>query len=139
MLKLIACGTITSDANFVSNNKNDGTTGYRSSFSVAVNRHAKTKDDAAIFINVTLWDNQAKNMHQYLKKGTRVTLEGDFIPSTFTKQDGTTQTNLQMSSPSIEIQSNQPQAKAQPVQQEAPAEEEPAPEFTQVEEDDLPF
>ena len=143
MLKLIACGNVVADADLIASTKNDGSQGHRSKFSIAVNRHAKTKEDAPVYINVTLWDNQAQTFSKYIKKNTKVTVEGDFTLNTYVGQDGKEHTNIAMSAPAIEIQgggyqNTQQAAPATPAPVAAPAEA--APQFTQVEDDEpLPF
>ena len=146
MLKLFCCGNVVADADLVNVTRNDGTPAIRSKFTVAVNRHSKTRGEEAVYVNVTLWDNYAKNVQPYIKKGTKVTLEGDFSTYTYTKQTGGTQTNLEMSNPAIEITSSkqeQPVRQANQTVQPAPAPQVTEPQnFTAVEEDidnGLPF
>lgn len=44
--------------------------------SLAVNEKRKDKEDTALFVDVEVWEKQAENCVQYLKKGSPVFIEG---------------------------------------------------------------
>ncbi|HEX7434539.1 MAG TPA: single-stranded DNA-binding protein [Anaerolineaceae bacterium] len=71
------------------------------SFPVAVSRKYTSNSgqsvEETIWIRVSVWDKQAENCNQYLKKGSKVLIEGRLSPDpvtggpkTYTKKDGTT-------------------------------------------------
>lgn len=135
MLKGVATGNVVRDAELLNKDYPDGSSRIRCPFTVAVNRHSR-RDDKPIFVNCTLWDKYAQDLCPYIKQGVKVTVSGDIIPNTFMRGDGNIQTNLQMTSVTVELMSPKKETEEKTIPAEV--------NFTPVEMDDeenngLPF
>ncbi len=109
-------------------------------FSVATSRKYTGSDGAlvneTIWFRISAWGKQAETCNQYLKKGSRVLVEGRLVPDNatggpriWTRQDGTSGTSFEVSAQTVRFLT-------------ARGEEEgsfPASEPGQVAEDDIPF
>ncbi len=119
---------------------------------LATNRRYKTQSgeqkEETCFIDITLFGRAAEVANQYLKKGSKVLIEGRLIYETWTDQSGNKRSkhsiavdNMQMLS-SREESGYQPQpaAPAQPTPepQPAPMPRESIPEID-IDDDDIPF
>lgn len=77
-------------------------------FNVATNRQYTSSDGQQVkettWFRVSTWGKNAENCNQYLRKGSRVLVEGRLVPDqatggprTFTRNDGTTGANFEVS------------------------------------------
>ncbi|MCB1170204.1 MAG: single-stranded DNA-binding protein [Leptospiraceae bacterium] len=68
-------------------------------FSVAANHEFRTKDDNKEFVsyfNVEAWDKQAENIAKYLRKGSRVTVEGSLRQDRWQDDKGNTRSKIKV-------------------------------------------
>lgn len=67
-------------------------------FSLAVNRFNRTptgeRQEITDWYNITAWRQQAETCSQYLRKGSKVYVEGRLQPRQYTASDGTPRTSL---------------------------------------------
>ena len=110
------------------------------SFSVATNRQYTNNNGETIketiWFRISAWGKMAETCNQYLKKGSRVLVEGRLVPDNatggpriWTRQDGTSGSSFEVSAQTVRFLT-------------ARGEEEgsfPASEPGQVAEDDIPF
>lgn len=86
-------------------------------FSVAVNdsftNSQGEKVDRTIWVRVTTWGKQAETCNQYLKKGSKVLVEGRLVadqstggPRIYTRQDGTTGASFEVSASRVRFLSS---------------------------------
>lgn len=101
-------------------------------FSVAVNDKFK-KDAPATFFRVSAWNALGENCNKYLRKGSKVAVEGSVSVHPYTTNDGKPGASLEVSARDVEFL-NSAKREDQPEQVEQPS-------FTDVTEsvDDLPF
>jgi single-strand DNA-binding protein len=81
------------------------------SFSVASNRSYTGSDgqkvDETIWFRVTAWGKQAETCNQYLRKGSKVLVEGRLVPDKnggpriWTKQDGTSGASFEVTASTV--------------------------------------
>ena len=87
------------------------------SFSVASNRSYTGSDgqkvDETIWFRITAWGKQAETCNQYLKKGSKVLVEGRLTPDPSTggprlwqRQDGTTNASFEVSASTVRFLSS---------------------------------
>ena len=107
-------------------------------FTVAVNRHAKPGEKAeAAFFRVSVWDKQAETCQKYLAKGRKVCVIGSVSVNTYNANDGSTRATLEVFAQDVEFLDS---AKQDAPQTEAHgAAQPPAPQYTPVYNEDLPF
>ena len=61
----------------------------KTTFSLAVNRwNSKSKEEVTDWYNVEVWDKQAENAGEYVKKGRQVAVDGRISISKWTDQTG---------------------------------------------------
>lgn len=85
MNKVIEVGRLTKDPEL----KQTGSGKSVSNFSIAVDRRFKQEDQpSADFFNVTAWGKQAEVIHQYMKKGSQIAIEGRLQQRTYQAKDG---------------------------------------------------
>jgi len=69
-------------------------------FGLAVNRRYTTKDgqqkEEVAFVDITAWGKQAEVIHQYMKKGRRIFLEGRLVFDSWTSSDGQKRSKLRV-------------------------------------------
>jgi len=86
-------------------------------FSVAVNdsytSNTGERVSRTIWFRVSTWARQAETCNQYLKKGSKVLVEGRLVidpatggPRTYTRQDGTTTASLEVSASQVRFLSS---------------------------------
>jgi single-strand DNA-binding protein len=86
-------------------------------FSVAVNDNytnsSGEKVDRTIWVRVSTWGKQAENCNQYLKKGSKVLVEGRLTvdaatggPRVWTRQDGTPSASYEVSASTVRFLSS---------------------------------
>jgi single-strand DNA-binding protein len=86
-------------------------------FSVAVNdgytNNQGEKIDRTIWIRVSTWGKNAENCSQYLKKGSKVLVEGRLVPDsstggprTWTRQDGSVSASFEVSAMTVRFLSS---------------------------------
>lgn len=107
-------------------------------FTVAVNRRAKPGEKAeADFFRVSVWDKQAETCQKYLAKGRKVCVIGSVSVSTYNASDGSTRATLEVFAQDVEFLDS---AKQDTPQTDARgAAQPPAPQYTPVYNEDLPF
>lgn len=107
-------------------------------FTVAVNRRAKPGEKAeADFFRVSVWDKQAETCQKYLAKGRKVCVIGSVSVNTYNANDGSTRAMLEVFAQDVEFLDS---AKQDAPQTEAHgAAQPPAPQYTPVYNEDLPF
>jgi single-strand DNA-binding protein len=81
------------------------------SFSVASNRSYTGSDgqkvDETIWFRITAWGKQAETCNQYLRKGSKVLVEGRLVPDknggprVWTKQDGTAAASFEVNASTV--------------------------------------
>lgn len=107
-------------------------------FTVAVNRRAKPGEKAeADFFRVSVWDKQAETCQKYLAKGRKVCVIGSVSVNTYNANDGSTRATLEVFAQDVEFldsaKQDEPQTEAHGAAQP------PAPQYTPVYNEDLPF
>jgi len=109
-------------------------------FSVATNRQYTGSDGQqvkeTVWFRVSAWGRQAENCNQYLRRGSRVLVEGRLTsdpatggPRIWTRQDGTPAASFEMSAVAVQFLSTRQEDEA--YQSGAPVD--------QQEEDEIPF
>ena len=112
-------------------------------FSVACNRQYKGKDGRlikeTIWFRVSTWGNTAENCNKYLKRGSKVLVEGRLIPDFNTggpkiwnRQDGTPAASFEINALTVRFLSSRSEDDASAPEQDH---EEPEQDAT----DDIPF
>jgi|LauGreDrversion4_2_1035121.scaffolds.fasta_scaffold133780_5 single-strand DNA-binding protein len=97
-------------------------------------------DQPAFWTRVELWNRQAENAADTLRKGDRVYVTGNVEQEVFTKRDGTQGTSLRIVYGSIEKVDREQQTSApSPQQTQAPAPQPARVVVTTVDGDDIPF
>lgn len=71
-------------------------------FTVASNTGRKDKK-VTTWLNCTLWGRQAESLEQYLKKGTKVFISGEFEAREYEKKDGSKGVSLDVRVDRIEL------------------------------------
>lgn len=90
-------------------------------FNVATNRQYTGSDGSlvkeTIWFRVSTWGKTAETCNQYLKKGSKVLVEGRLVPDpstggprTYTRQDGTTGTNFEVTAHTVRFLSTRGEA-----------------------------
>ncbi len=113
------------------------------SFSVATNRTYKTgageEVKETIWFRVVTWGKQAEICNQYLKKGSKVLIEGRLTPDKATggpkiwdKQDGTKGASFEVNAGTVRFLSSRGEGAAD---ERAPAHS----DIEEIQEDDIPF
>jgi single-strand DNA-binding protein len=113
------------------------------SFSVATNRQYTTGNGEqvkeTIWFRVTTWGKQAEVCNQYIRKGTKVLIEGRLTPDKtsggpriWTKQDGTAGASFEVTAGTVRFLSSRGEAGEGPMMGSMEGAEIPA-------EDDIPF
>jgi len=103
------------------------------SFSVATNRKynnsAGQQVSETIWFRVSAWGKQAEICNQYVKKGSKVLVEGRLTPDqasggpkTFTRQDGTTGASYDVMAATVRFLSSRVEGGGAPDEAAAPAE-----------------
>jgi len=108
-------------------------------FGLAVNRRYTTKDaqqkEEVAFVDITAWGRQAEVIHQYMKKGRRLFLEGRLVYDAWTSKDGQKRSKLRVRLDSFQFMDGPRDGDAP---QESPSPPDAAPQ-TPVDDDDIPF
>jgi single-strand DNA-binding protein len=88
MNKVILIGRLVADPEM----KNTASGKWVANYRIAVDRRFKTADDTqgADFFNVVAWERNAEFVHTYLKKGTKIALEGRLSSRTYKDKDDKT-------------------------------------------------
>lgn len=133
MNKVIVIGNLTANPESRVVNTSNGSSTV-CNFTVAANRVVRG-EKVVNYFRVTCWGKQAENAMKYLGKGRRVAVTGPVSANAYKAQDGSARANLEVSAEEIEYLSSRQEA-AQPAVPPPP----PDPnEFTEVEDDELPF
>lgn len=104
----------------------------RSTFDIAVQRRYKNEAGTydADFFTVVAWRQTADYCNKYLDKGRRVAIEGSLQVRSYTAQDGSKRWVTEIIADHVE---------AQDKAKEAPKDKPQQGQFTEVEDDELPF
>lgn len=92
------------------------------SFTVAVNHK---RDDGVDFFRVTAWRGLGENCAKYLAKGRKVAVVGEVSARAYEGKDGEAKASLEVTAQDVEFPS--------------PREQKPEGEFTDINDDELPF
>ena len=103
-------------------------------FTVATNRYVKGKKVAEYF-RVTLWERAADNAMKYLTKGRKVAVVGPVEASAYIAQDGSARARLEVYADEIEYLSSRQESS----EQAPPPQASGYGQFTEVDDDELPF
>ncbi len=141
MLKTFLTGNIGRDAEL--RTLDSGTTAI--SFNVAVTE--KYKDRSGQQVENTTWVNCTKwvqpggstKIADYLKKGTKVLVEGKPSARAYTANTGEAKASLELRVDNIELLGGSQQGNSQPARTAGPASTTPSPEIDQQVDDELPF
>ena len=80
---------------------------------VAINHVYKTKEgekkEDACFVDVTVWQKQAENCAEYLKKGSSLFVEGRLVQDRWEDKDGQKRSKLKVQAGSIQFIGGRPQ------------------------------
>lgn len=112
------------------------------SFTVAVNRIRKREGEPeADFFDVSIWEDRARSLAKYLRKGTKICVIGSVSVRLYTGNDGITRARLEISYPEIElVSSSENRSQAQNPPQEHPQEQiDQESGMAVVDTDELPF
>jgi len=119
------------------------------SFGLAVNRRRKVEGQPDVdFFNISAWRQLGETAAKYLSKGRKACVVGTLTMRTYTANDGTLRSSLEVDADDIEFLPSAPLSGEGRSQDYAPAAAAPpAPTgfspaetgFTQVDEDELPF
>lgn len=109
-------------------------------FSIAVNRRfkdAQTGKQETDFFNIVAWRQLADLCSRYLAKGRKVAVIGSIQTRSYEAQDGSKRTAFDIVADEVEFLTTNGETgqTAQP----APKQAKPEPQFTQVEDEELPF
>ena len=108
-------------------------------FTVAVNRRRTGEgQQEADFFRVTAWRQLGENCAKYLAKGRKVCVVGPVSVRTYQTQQGETRAQLEIPADDIAFLSPRDQAEEQYQAQERKAIQHET-QFTQVDDDDIPF
>lgn len=103
-------------------------------FSIAIKRYTKDKDkNITDWINVEAWGSRGDYVKKYIHKGNLVSVQGALHVNSYKAQDGSNHTNYSINADEI---NNLTPRDANG--NSAPANV-PAPGFTEIDDDDLPF
>jgi len=105
------------------------------SFTVATNRQYTGGNGEQVkettWFRVSTWGKQAEICHQYVKKGSKVLVEGRLIPDkntggprVFTKQDGTASASFEINAQTVRFLGDRGEKQAAHAQDEQPVDEE---------------
>lgn len=131
MNKLIIIGNLTRDVELRTTQSGKSV----ANFTLAVNRRAKPGEKAeADFFRVSVWGKQAETCQKYLAKGRKVCVIGSV--STYTANDGSTRATLEVFAQDVEFLDGAKQDAPQTAHEAA---QPPAPQYTPVYNEDLPF
>lgn len=61
------------------------------------------EDKGTLFVRCEAWRAQADNVAETLKKGMRVIVQGELVVNTYTKQDGTTGTSVELKNTEVGV------------------------------------
>ena len=100
------------------------------SFGLAVRRDFG--EDATDFFNVTVWNNQAKNCKEYLKKGSKVAIIGSLQNRSFEDRDGNKRTVTEIIAREVEFLSPKQEESTMEIKREKP-------QLVEIKDNQLPF
>ena len=134
MNKLTIIGNLTRDAELRTTQSGKNVC----SFTVAVNRkYRRDNDPEADFFDVSIWEDQARNLYKYLCKGKKVCVIGAVSVRTYTGNDGTTRAKMEITFPEIELLSKNENPAPAPAQHEERIDQETG--YSIADPDELPF
>lgn len=107
-------------------------------FTVAVNRRrVEGQEQQADFFRVTAWRGLAEICAKYLAKGRKVAVTGEVSASAYKDNAGNPRAQIEINAHDVEFLSGKQETEQTVTQQTAPATV--APQFVQVDDDELPF
>lgn len=100
-------------------------------FSIAINDNYTSSSgervERTIWVRISAWGKQAETCNQYLKKGSKVLVEGRLVadqatggPRVWTRQDGTPGSNFEVSATTVRFLSSRSDAESGGQYEEAP-------------------
>lgn len=105
------------------------------SFGLAVKRDYG--EDATDFFNITVWQNQAKNCKEYLKKGNKVAIVGSIQNRSYEDKDGIKRTITEVVSREIEFLT--PKSTTEQEDVSVMSTKRGRPQLEQIDDNQLPF
>lgn len=109
-------------------------------FSIAVDRKRRSADAERVtdYFDIKTWRGLAENCYRYLRKGSKVLVDGEIHRYEFTKKDGTKCRDFEIEAEDVQFLSSRESAAAAPATYPAPTQQHGG--YTPVEPpDDLPF
>ena len=105
--------------------------------SLAVKSDYKNADGeySTDFLNITVWNDLAERCHKYLKKGSKVLIEGEITVSSYEAQDGSKRKSINLIGNSVEFLSA---VSGSGTNKETTTASQPA-ELEEIDGDNLPF
>ncbi|MGL4393680.1 MAG: single-stranded DNA-binding protein [Brevinema sp.] len=100
-------------------------------FGIAVGGRPSNGQDTVSFFTVVVWNKAAETANQYLKKGAKIAVDGRLEQRSWTAQDGSRRSVVEIVADRLEFLSTNPQGSSAPYQQNsaqkaaAPAENTP--------------
>jgi single-strand DNA-binding protein len=80
---------------------------------VATSRKFKTKDgetkEESLYIDVTVWNRQAENCGQYLKKGSMIHVEGYLVSETWESKTGEKHVKIKIEAERVQFLDKRPE------------------------------
>lgn len=89
--------------------------------------------EETVWFRVAVWGRQAETVHQYLRKGRQVLVEGRLVadengnPRIWNRQDGSPAASFEVNAQTVRFLGSRSDAESQSYQEEAPATEEDIP------------
>ena len=107
-------------------------------FTIAVQRKYSNEagERETDFINCVAWRNQGENLHKYCHKGDKIAVAGNIQTRSYEAQDGSKRYVTEVVSDEVEFVNTKKQADGVENQADSTAKQ---PEFTPIDDDDLPF
>lgn len=135
--KIILMGNITADP--VMKATKQGTPVC--TFTIAVDRRRRSPEGQAVtdFFDIETWRTTAENCHRYLKKGSKVLVEGELQRYKYTKQDGTERHTLKVVADDVRFVGSRGQSESTLEEPPSAPTSYPPTSFTPVDTEELPF
>lgn len=116
----------------------------RSTFTVAVNRPRKNENGTydADFLTVVAWRQTAEYCNKYMKKGSKIAVEGSIQTRSYDAKDGTKRYVTEILADRVEGLDSRPVDGNTPARQQqrvSEPEQQVMNDFTEVQDDQLPF
>ena len=93
-------------------------------------------EDATDFLSINVWQNQAKNCKEYLKKGSKVAIVGSLITRSYEDKDGIKRTVTEINAREVEFLSPK---QAEDEEESVVSIERQRPQLEAIDDNQLPF